>query len=63
MTPRPDGNHADMIGILIAILIAALVYWLCLALGLPAIVGIVAAVLVLIGGVGTGGYGFRRGRI
>ena len=63
MTPRPDGKHADMIGILIAILIAALVYWLCLALGLPAIVGIVAAVLVLIGGVGTGGYGFRRGRI
>jgi hypothetical protein len=51
-----------MIGILIAILIAALVYWLCLALGLPAIVGIVAAVLVLLGGVGTGGYGFRAGR-
>ena len=36
-----------MIGILIAILVAALVYWLCLALGLPAIVGIVAAILVL----------------
>ena len=46
-----------MIGILIAILIAALVYWLCLAIGLPAIVGIVAAILVLIGGVPTGGYG------
>jgi hypothetical protein len=46
-----------MIGILIAILIAAVVYWLCLALGLPAIVGIVAAILVLLGGVGTGGYG------
>jgi hypothetical protein len=49
-----------MIGILIAVLIAALVYWLCLALGLPAIVGIVAAILVLIAGVGTGGYGSRR---
>ena len=42
-----------------AVLIAALVYWLCLALGLPAIVGIVAAILVLIAGVGTGGYGSR----
>ncbi len=51
-----------MIGILIAILVAALVYWLCLALGLPAIVGIVAAILVLVGGVGSGGYGMRAGR-
>jgi hypothetical protein len=51
-----------MIGILIAILIAALVYWLCVALGLPAIVGIVAAILVLVGGIGTGGYGLRLGR-
>jgi hypothetical protein len=50
-----------MIGVLIAVLIAALVYWLCLALGLPAIVGIVAAILVLISGVGTGGYGMRLG--
>lgn len=55
------GNSPAMIGILIAILVAALVYWLCLALGLPAIVGIVAAILVLIGGVGTGGYGLRTG--
>lgn len=46
-----------MIGILIAILLAALAYALCLVLGLPAIVGIVAAILVLVGGVGTGGYG------
>lgn len=51
----------DMIGVLIAILVAALVYWLCLALGLPAVVGIVAAILVLISGVGTGGYGLRFG--
>jgi hypothetical protein len=50
-----------MIGVLIAILLAALVYWLCLALGLPAIVGIVAAVLVLISGIGTGGYGLHLG--
>ena len=49
-----------MIGLLIAILIAALVYWLCLALGLPSIVAIVAAILVLVSGVGTRGYGYRR---
>ena len=49
-----------MIGILIAIVIAALVYWLCLVLGLPAIVAIIAAVLVLLSGIGTGGYGYGR---
>ena len=47
--------------ILIAVLVAALVYWLCLAVGLPAIVGIVAAILVLVAGVGTGGLA-PRGR-
>jgi hypothetical protein len=46
-----------MIGIVIAILIAALVYALCLALGLPSIVGIVAAILVLLAGVPSGGFG------
>jgi hypothetical protein len=53
-----------MIGILIAVLVAALVFWLCSVLGLPVIVGIVAAILVLIGGVGTGvgGWG-RRGTV
>jgi uncharacterized protein YacL len=49
-----------MIGIIIAILLAALVYWLCLAIGLPAIVAIIAAVLVLLSGIGTGGYGYGR---
>jgi len=43
----------DMIAILIAILLAALAYWVCVALGLPAIVGVIAAVLVLLGGVGS----------
>ena len=46
-----------MIGIVIAILFAALVYAICLALGLPAIVGIVAAILVLLAGIPSGGYG------
>lgn len=49
-----------MIGILIAIVLAAVVYFICLALGLPAIVGIIAAVLVLLSGIGTGGYGYGR---
>jgi hypothetical protein len=46
-----------MIGIVIAVLIAALVYAICVALGLPAIVGIVAAILVLLAGIPSGGYG------
>jgi hypothetical protein len=46
-----------MIGILIAVLLAALVYFLCTALGLPVIVGIIAAILVLLAGIPTGGYG------
>lgn len=46
-----------MIGILIAVLLAALVYALCSVLGLPSIVGIIAATLVLLGGIPTGGYG------
>jgi hypothetical protein len=47
-----------MIGILIAVLIAALVYALCVALGLPSIVGIIAAILVLLAGIPSGGFGF-----
>jgi hypothetical protein len=49
-----------MIGVLIAVLFAAVVYALCLALGLPTIVGLIAAILVLIAGIPSGGYGFGR---
>jgi hypothetical protein len=49
-----------MIGILVAVLLAALVYFVCTALGLPAIVGIVAAILVLLAGIPSGGYGLGR---
>ena len=49
-----------MIGVLIAILLAAVVYFVCVALGLPAIVGIVAAILVLLAGIPSGGYGLGR---
>jgi hypothetical protein len=44
-----------MIGILIAIIVAALAYWICLAVGLPGVVALIAAVLVLLVGVGGGG--------
>ena len=47
-----------MIGILIAIVLAAVVYWISVALGLPAIVALIAAILVLLAGIPTGGYGF-----
>ena len=49
-----------MIGILIAVIFAAIVYAVCLALGLPAIVGLIAAVLVLLAGIPSGGYGLGR---
>lgn len=46
-----------MIAIIVAILLAALVYWICVALGLPAVIGIIAAILVLLGA--FGGVGRR----
>ena len=52
-----------MIGIIIAVLLAAIVYALCAALGLPYIVAVIAAILVLLSGIGTGGYGYGRRRI
>jgi uncharacterized protein YacL len=54
-------NWGDlMIGILIAILVAALVYYVCVLVGLPTVVAIIAAILVLLAGVGTGGGWFNR---
>ena len=49
-----------MVGPVIAVLVAALAFTLCAALGLPTIVGVVAAVLVLLAGVPTEGYGLGR---
>jgi hypothetical protein len=37
-----------VIGVLIAVLFAALVWAVCIALGLPHVVGLVAAILVLL---------------
>jgi hypothetical protein len=53
-----------MLGILIAVLLAALTYAACLALGLPSLVALVAALLVLIAGIpaaSRGPGGPRRG--
>ena len=46
-----------MVGILITVLVAALVYLILAALTVP-LVGIVGAILVLIGGIPSGGFGF-----
>lgn len=49
-----------MFTILIAVLLAALVYFLCAALGLPQVVAIIAAILVLLAA--YSGPGYYRGR-
>jgi hypothetical protein len=46
-----------MIGFIVALLVAALAYAVCVAVGLPSIVALVAAILVLIAGIPSGGYG------
>jgi hypothetical protein len=46
-----------MIGILIAVLLAALVYLILVAITGSAIVGIVGANLVLLAGIPSGGFG------
>lgn len=49
-----------MIGVVTAVLVAALVYALCVTLGLPSVVGAIAAILVLLAGIPSVGYGFGR---
>ncbi len=45
------------VGIIIAIVLAAVAYFLCTLLGLPSIVAIIAAIVVLLAGVTSGGFG------
>ncbi len=52
-----------MVGLLIAVLLAAVVFWLSTALGLPVIVAAIAAILVLLAGIPSGGYGLGRRRV
>jgi hypothetical protein len=47
-----------VIGLLITLLVAALAYVLLVAITGSAIVGIVAAILILIAGVPSGGFGY-----
>ena len=68
MVARTQGG-VKMIGILLTVLVAALVYLVLAALIAP-IVGIIGAILVLIAGIPSGGFGFgnrwgggRRGTI
>ena len=49
-----------MIGILLTVLVAALVYLLLAALTGSAIVAIIGAILVLIAGIPSGGFGFGK---
>lgn len=46
-----------MIGVVAGVLVAALVYALTVALGLPTVVGVAAALLVVLAAIPTGGYG------
>jgi hypothetical protein len=46
-----------MVGIIIAVLLAVVVYVILAALTTP-LVGVVGAILVLIAGIPTGGFGF-----
>jgi len=47
-----------MVGLIITLLVAALAYIVLVALTGSAIIGIVAAVLILLAGVPSGGFGF-----
>jgi hypothetical protein len=50
-----------MIGLLVAIVIACIVYFVLAAIGVPTILAIIAALLVLLVGFPvSGGYGLRR---
>ena len=49
-----------MIGFLIAVVVAALVYGLCVTLGLPAVVGVIAAVLVMLAAAPVSGMSASR---
>jgi hypothetical protein len=47
-----------MIGILLTVLVAALVYLILVAITGSGIVGIVGAILVLLAGIPSGGFGY-----
>ena len=58
MASKLTEEEGIVIGILITLLVAALAYVLLVAITGSAIVGIVAAILILIAGIPTGGFGY-----
>ena len=58
MLPRRQLKEETVIGLIITLLVAALAYLLLAALTGSTIVAIVAAVLILLAGIPTGGFGF-----
>jgi hypothetical protein len=50
-------EDTEMVGLIITLLVAALAYLLLVAITGSAIVGIVAAILILIAGIPSGGFG------
>ena len=60
---HPFTEEDPMLSAIIAVLVAALVYFLCITLGLPSIVAIIAAILVLVAGISSGSLGARRTRL
>jgi hypothetical protein len=60
---EPGGQKGGilMVNLLITVLVAILAYYLLVPLaGLPVIVGVIAAILVLLGGLRPGGVGAWR---
>jgi hypothetical protein len=53
-----EGNSPNMVGVLIAAVLSALTFAVCTALSLPAALGIVFAVIVLVASVPTVGTRF-----
>jgi hypothetical protein len=45
-------SHIGLVSILLVIIVAALAYWICTAVGLPQVVGVLVAVLVVLVGLG-----------
>ncbi len=62
---RPLNRSDTVIGMLVAIALAALAFGICAALGLPTSVALVSAFLVLLAGLPSAGFGpgDRRSRI
>lgn len=48
-TRKRRESGQSVVGVVIVLLVAALVYWLCVALGLPWIVAVIAAIVLVAG--------------